>query len=191
MIVLAPPLLCQLGAQLPRHSVLGASVTDKGGVRVTFVRPGSPAERDGIRVDDIVVSVANHSVPTAFEFVSLIKRFPSGQPLAFTVSRAEKTVTLPVTLDSARDERDPLVDTLYEAVSIDGSLRRTLLTIPKGLNAPRPALLILGGIGCFSVDNAADPQDAYMRLAHDLSRKDLLSCASKKVASATVRVRLA
>src|SRR5215469_4019085 len=64
-----------------------------------------------------------------------------------------------------------LVETLYQSIEIDGTLRRTLLTFPKNVQGRRPAVLVLGGIGCFSVDSAADPQDSYMRLAHDLGRR--------------------
>ncbi|HKE37576.1 MAG TPA: alpha/beta fold hydrolase, partial [Candidatus Baltobacteraceae bacterium] len=32
------------------------------------------------------------------------------------------------------------------------------------------AVLLIGGIGCYSVDVAASPDDAYLHLAHDLSR---------------------
>ena len=42
--------------------------------------------------------------------------------------------------------------------------------MPKNISAHLPGVLIVGGIGCYSVDVAANPQDPYLRLSHDLSR---------------------
>jgi hypothetical protein len=161
----------QSTAGLPRHAVLGASVTDTDGVRITFVRPGSAADLGGLRVADVVLSVGGGPVHTSGELVSRVKAGPAGRPIAFGIRRGGVALMLQLILEAAPDERDPLVDTLYQSISIDGTLRRTLVTVPKGPHEARPGVLILGGIGCFSVDSAADPQDAYMRLAHDLGRR--------------------
>jgi pimeloyl-ACP methyl ester carboxylesterase len=75
-----------------------------------------------------------------------------------------------VTLGTASDEADPGVKTVYGNVSVDNSLRRTLVTLPENPAGKVPAVLMIGGIGCFSVDVAANPNDAYLHLAHDLSR---------------------
>jgi pimeloyl-ACP methyl ester carboxylesterase len=99
-----------------------------------------------------------------------VKSQPTGIPIPVEILRNGARATLSIVLDAAPNEDNDSVETLYQSVSVDGSLRRVLLTAPKWLNHPRPAILILGGIGCYSIDVATDLQDAYRRLAVDLGR---------------------
>jgi alpha-beta hydrolase superfamily lysophospholipase len=173
-VVLALSFAAPARASLPRHSVLGAVMVDRDGVRISAIRPGGAADRGGLHVDDAVQSFGGDPVRTSAEFVSRVKMEPAGRPVAFRVRRGDAVLTLPITLDTAQDEQDPLVDTLYKSIEVDGSLRRTLVTVPRGSQGRRPAVLILGGMGCYSIDNAADSQDPYLRLAHDLGRRGIV-----------------
>jgi alpha-beta hydrolase superfamily lysophospholipase len=157
---------------LPRHALLGAGAADaRGGVGINFVRPASPADRAGLRVGDVVTAIGGQPVGDAQGFVAEVKSQAAGRPIPFEIRRGGASVTLPVVLDAAPDEHDPRVVTAYEAITMDDSLRRTLVTSPAGAHGRHPAVLIIGGIGCYSVDVAADPEDAYLRLAHDLSAR--------------------
>ena len=157
--------------ELPRRTVLGAAVVDKDGVEITSVTVGGGAERAGLRPDDLVTAIGDDTVANSTEFVSLVKRQVTDHPVLFHIRRGDIALALPVMLDHPPNELDPAVTTSYETVTVQGTLRRTLVTVPKGPARPRAGVLILSGIGCFSVDNAASPQDAYMRVAHDLSRR--------------------
>lgn len=160
---------------LPRHATLGASVgpADGGHVKILSVLPGTPAAKAGLRAGDVVDAIGDRQVADAAGFVAAVKAGPAGRPIAFALRRDGAPLTLPVTLAAAPDEQDPQVATLYEAVAVDGSLRRTLVTMPRGGGGRRPALLIVGGIGCYSVDTA-DPDDSYRRIAHDLGRRGIV-----------------
>lgn len=173
-------LLFAVSPALPRHAVLGAGVADRQGVRVSFIRPGSAAERAGLKAGDSIDSIGTTEVHNAAEFVRIVKEEPAGKPIEFHIRRGENAITLPIVLDPAPDEDDPLVDTHYEAVTVDGTLRRTLLTVPKKAAGRRPAVLIIGGIGCYSIDVATDPQDAYLRLTHDLGRAGFVAMRLEK-----------
>lgn len=160
---------------LPRHSVLGASVADANeGVAITGVLPNDAADRAGLHAGDVVTAIGVHAVRLPSEFISRVKEQPAGTPVVFEVRRSNSEVRLPVVLASATDEQDAVVKTLYRAIDVDGSFRRTLVTVHKDAHAGRPGMLIVGGIGCFSVDNAGDPEDAYMRLARDASRRGIV-----------------
>ncbi len=81
----------------PRRPHLGAAVADvtqmaaegrtfpSSGAYVGRVTPGSPAARAGLRVGDVIVSLANHSVDSALDLESLMARVPVGSsiPLAY------------------------------------------------------------------------------------------------------------
>ena len=160
---------------LPRHSVLGAGVTGTNeGVAITSVVPNDAAARAGLQAGDVVTAIGTHAVRSTPELVSRVKEQPTGTPVVFEVRRSNSEVHLPVVLEPATDEQDAVVKTLYQVIAIDGSLRRTLVTVHKDAGAGRPGMLIVGGIGCFSVDNARDTEDAYMRLARDVSRRGIV-----------------
>lgn len=66
-------------------------------------------------------------------------------------------------------ESAPDLDVLYHTVAIDGAQYRTIVTKPK---APGryPAVLIIAGLGCYSLDHL-QPEDTYYRLLYGLTRK--------------------
>jgi hypothetical protein len=154
---------------------LGAGTVDApGGVKVTSIVPGQPASRSGLKVGDVVTSVGGDNILSVSQFIQAVKSAHADVPTPFTVLRAGVQRSVPITLAKAPDERDPEVITRYEELVVDGSLRRMLITTPRGSTRPLPAMLIVGGIGCYSIDNAGDPEDSYMRLSHDISRTGFL-----------------
>lgn len=180
LCVSALALHAQTATTLARHSVLGAGVEEKHGVQVNFVRPGSPAARARLQLGDSIVAIGKRPIDSIAAFVAAVKAEPAGVPIPFEIRRANASLKIPVVLDAAADEADPLVKTIYGTVTVNGTLRRTLVTVPAALSDKRPAVLILGGIGCFTVDNPADREDAYMRLAHDLGRRGIVTMRLEK-----------
>jgi alpha-beta hydrolase superfamily lysophospholipase len=156
---------------LPRHAVLGAAVAaDPGGVAVSAVVPGSAAASAGVQRGDVVTTIDGAPVGGVTQFLDAIRRRPGGTTVAFGIRRAGSARTLSVTLGTAPNEHDPAFQTLYESVSIDGSLRRTLLGVPAVARGRLPAVMLVGGIGCFSVDVATSPDDGYRRAIADITK---------------------
>ncbi len=166
---------------LPRHAVFGATVTNtQPGVTISRVLPESAAAAAGLQSGDVVQTLAGSRMPDVSTFLAEVRSLHGGQTVAVIVVRNAKTLDLSVTLQPPPDESDPQARTVYGAVEIDGTLRRTLTTIPSGPAARRPAVLFIGGIGCYSVDVAAEPEDPYLRLAHDLSRAGFVTMRLEK-----------
>lgn len=156
---------------LPRHGLLGAVVAQSaGGVRVSAVIAGSAAAQAGLHVGDTIRSVNGASVASVAVFLRALHDLHAGERALLEIERDGQQLQLAAVLATPRDESDAGLVTQYGVVAVDDSLRRTLLTMPAGLTSPAPAVLLIGGIGCYSVDVAANPQDAYMHLAHDLAR---------------------
>ena len=159
---------------LLRRAALGAALTAaEGGVSVSAVSPNSAAARAGLAVGDIVTRIGDHAVTSPQDFRASLAASPSGRAIPLTITRGGSAQTLNVTLTLAPMENDPQIETIYGAVTVDNSLRRTLLTVPRGARGRHPAMLIVGGIGCYSVDNT-DPRDPYRRLAYDLGRHGIV-----------------
>lgn len=159
---------------LPRRSMLGAGAeTGESGVHITQVFENTAAARAGLAVGDIVVSVGDRTFTDAAGFVTAVRASRAGRATPFAILRGGVAQTIPVILTEApREEAADLVIS-YESVRVDGTLRRTIVTAPRGARQRRPAMLLVGGIGCYSLDdpNAIDP---YRTLAHDLSRRGIV-----------------
>jgi alpha-beta hydrolase superfamily lysophospholipase len=166
---------------LPRRGVLGAGTANAegGGVTLTAVLPSLPAATAGLLPGDVVKSVDGAPVADTADFLKKLRR-PGGQAVALGVMRGGSAMSVRVVLIEALKEHDPAVDTSYDAVDVDHSLRRTLVTTPHGATGKHPAVLFIGGIGCYSVDVATNPEDPYMRLAHDLSRRGFVTMRLEK-----------
>lgn len=166
---------------LPRHALFGAGVTaGANGVSVTLVVPGSAASQSGVRVGDTIRAIGGVPVTSVAEFLAAVHDLHADERVDVTIVRDNAPLRVSAVLAAAPDENDPGLVTHYGAIAVDGSLRRTLLTEPQGLASPAPAVLLIGGIGCYSVDVAASAQDAYMRLTHDLARAGFVTMRVEK-----------
>lgn len=93
------------GAGRPR---LGASVADAAKVAAKYglgvyqgayvgqVTPGSPAERAGIRVGDVILGMAGYSIQNADDVQHLVERMTPGQSVPVVVWRDGRQIQLEV-----------------------------------------------------------------------------------------------
>lgn len=168
-------------AQLPRHAVFGAAVADKpAGTTVVRVLPNSPAAAAGLHDGDVLVRFAGAAVPNTATFLTLVHEHRANESVAVDVQRNKTQIALHALLAAAPNEKDTGVTTIYGAVSVDNTLRRTLVTVPDTGSSRHAAVLLVGGIGCYSVDVATNPQDPYERLTHDLSRASFVTMRLEK-----------
>ena len=163
---------------LVRRGFLGAVTIERGGaVVVSAVLPDSPAERAGIVAGDTIIDVNGSDVTTVRAFLAKM-RMPGGTLVGLGVAHAGRVSYKRIVLPEYPRENDPEVDTTYGSIAIDGTLRRTLETVPHDATGRHPGVFFAGGIGCFSVDTVAP--DAYRNLAHDLSRRGFVTLRLEK-----------
>jgi S1-C subfamily serine protease len=74
----------------------GVQMFDGGGVNVTFVQPGSPAHKAGIRADDYLEKIDSTPVSTVDEARELIGRLRPGAVVRVALRRGETTVSIKV-----------------------------------------------------------------------------------------------
>jgi hypothetical protein len=168
-------------AELPRHGVLGAALSEKAGVvSVKAVVPGSAAALAQIEPGDIIRSIGSVPITASSDVIQAIRGTPAGATVAVELVRNGQSQSISLTLGAPANEKDSAVETLYEAVTVQNTLRRVLLDVPKRLTGRRPAVLLIGGIGCFSVDVASNPKDGYLRITRDLARRGIVSMRLEK-----------
>jgi len=64
------------------------------GARINRVLKGSNADQIGLRADDVVLTMNNQPLSADADIVELLRGYPSGRPLLFTVSRGSESVRL-------------------------------------------------------------------------------------------------
>ena len=81
------------------------------GVRIIEVLRGSPAERSGLKSDDLVIGVAGKTIKSMNDFANVLAPAPAGSRLLFDIKRNRKSQQLEVTLGARppQDER-PFAD---------------------------------------------------------------------------------
>lgn len=88
--ILAQPLTPDLAAAM--------GVPASGGAVVVEVSEGTPAEKAGLKPDDVIVAVDGQPVPTSNALTRMVALKPPGTPVTLTVLRGDKKEELKVTL---------------------------------------------------------------------------------------------
>ena len=69
-----------------------------GGVRLLGVRAGSPAEKAGLRGDDIITRIGDMNVPDLQAMTDALRSHEPGDTVEITVKRGRDVTTLRATL---------------------------------------------------------------------------------------------
>jgi putative serine protease PepD len=87
-----------------RYPVIGATVNTGGttdtGAKILHVNSGSPADRGGLREDDVVTTVAGEKVANGIALIVAIRAHQPGDTVPFTVTRGSSELRLRITLGS-------------------------------------------------------------------------------------------
>ncbi|HVY61842.1 MAG TPA: PDZ domain-containing protein, partial [Planctomycetota bacterium] len=80
----------QAAAPEKRPGFLGVRLENAGnGVRVTEVYPGTPAERGGLKTNDLIVEVSGEKADSIETFTKGLQRFGAGDKVELTVARGD------------------------------------------------------------------------------------------------------
>jgi len=168
---------------LRRAPFLGAAFDSSGGkVAIAAVVPGTTAEKIGLRAGDVVVSVDGTAITEPAALSAAVSRKRAGDTLTVVVRRGEETLTRSAALTPRPLERQDAYDIEYGSVDAGGSKRRVIVTKPRG-GAKHPAVLLIGGIGCYSLDGLLRPaelRDSYAKILDTLTRAGYVTMRVEK-----------
>ena len=78
---------------------LGVQLADAmGGVRVTIITPKSPAQKAGLKIDDIIYEAAGRRVGDVETLINTIGRFKAGEKVLLKLKRGEEDLEITATL---------------------------------------------------------------------------------------------
>lgn len=73
------------------------------GVIVTYVEKGSPTEKAGIEVGDIITNIEKYSIQNDKALVGIFQEFRTGQTITITINREKEILTKKMKLDKRND----------------------------------------------------------------------------------------
>lgn len=176
---------------LPRRISFGAQVSTltpeqlsslpegTRGVRVANVLPTSAALEAGIKGGDVIVQVGTAPVGTPAEFVAAVKQLKAGGAAKVAILRDGKPIDIILPLRELIRFSDPAFDTIYTNVRVGDAKRRVIVTKPKS-GGPFPTILLVGGIGCYSVDNPLSDSDPYVKVLNALTQSGFATVRVEK-----------
>jgi len=137
---------------VPENVRAELEVPDGVGVLVQGLVEGGSAKSAGIQANDVITDIGDHRVAGVPDFVQIARMLRGGDERTLRIRRGRQTLTVDVPIRPRPYESAPDVDVRYDAVTVDGTLRRTIVTAPKQAGR-HPALLYVNGIGCFSQES--------------------------------------
>jgi serine protease Do len=132
----------------------GLKLSRQTGVIVSDVEPGSPADKAGVKPQDIVLAIDNRRIQYARDFELIFFRRQKGDMVSVRVLRDGKPLPNPISVEVAERESDE-DDALADSVKPEKNLIQRL------------------GILCIELD------DKMAKLAPDLRQRDGLIVAAK------------
>src|SRR5438874_1528208 len=133
------------------------------GILVQSVVEGGSAKDSGIQANDIITQVNDHKIIDVNDFVQTAKNLRAGDSATIHIRRNSASLTKQLLVKPRPYESAPDVDTLYKAVTVDDSLRRVIVTVPK-TQGKHPAVLYINGIGWCSQESVnLQSNDAKLR----------------------------
>jgi serine protease Do len=100
---------------------------DEEGVRIYHIVRGSAAARAGLRVNDIILTLAGQTVTSEEALVSALKKYKPGQIIRLKVKRGEKEMRKRVTLGERPQDRSGFQNSLGSKLSRRGKGFPTIL----------------------------------------------------------------
>jgi len=181
------------GQELPRSASFGALVADLNdssraalglsslqGSLIKRIVPGSSAEKAGFIMNDVLVSMDDEKIENTVHFLDLLKKHHGGDKVKIGYYRKSKLKETTMSLLPKQMETSDDFDIIYSSVLSGNNQLRTIITKPKG-GTIYPAVLIIGGVGCYSIDNISNPDIRSIKMWVDsLTRNGFVTIRVEK-----------
>ena len=166
--------------ELPRRAWIGIGfqplddstrtlIADSGGVRIAQFMEYSPAPAAGLLIGDVLLKLNGKTITGGQQLALQLKDHRVGESVMAELWRDGEYISKDILLAEAPREKPPDFDVLYESFEMDGALRRTIITKPRR-EGTFPTVVMLGGLGCYSLDNTTGLLNAYNEVLYALTR---------------------
>jgi dienelactone hydrolase len=184
LLSLSQPVRAQSGGDpLPRRGYFGVGLEKaENGARVFSVSPNSTAAAVGIVVGDVIEAVDSRPATSPEAVVALIGRHKAGESVKIDLRRDGNARTIDAILKPYPLEQMANATLQYRSVIALPDVRlRTILSIPSSpANSRFPAVLLVPGGGCGSIDTPLSPNLAQPGLMHTIGSQGFVTMRVEK-----------
>lgn len=137
----------------PRKAIMGwmGKVTDRG-LQTDSIVPGGTFDLMKVQKGDILISLNSTTTPTLESYQKIVSSLRTGTAVNITVLRKGREMKLTSKAVMRPYEQLDYADVLYDWVPFRNGFLRTITRKPKG-KANLPAILLIPGYGCGSIEN--------------------------------------
>lgn len=159
---------------LERRGYLGVDINYREGLTVSRVYKGSTAQKMGVKEGDIIIKIGEDSVQNDTELNQSLRKFAVQQSIRVSVLRNNQALSFSGKLQELPKERYQDFNLEYGEMKLQEQVLRTLITRPAK-KGKFPAVLIIQGAGCYSLDTPFDTTYGHTQIVHYLTRRDFVT----------------
>ncbi len=169
--------ICSFGQDLSRRATFNAEISWPNnatpGAVIKSIENNSPLENEGIKANDRILSVNHRNVIDQEDWSAIMYGIRSDQKTTIKVKRGQKLITKQIRLKPLDFEKNNGVKTIYGNIISDfGLMQRSIITIPDGnIDKKHPAIILIQGLSCSSVEKYSGRSNNWVRLIKDLAEK--------------------
>jgi len=177
------------GDDLPRRGVIGLAVGPGDSAKpenprtnpptVSSMAAGGAGEAAGIQAGDILRELDGQPVASGADFAHRIGRHLAGDTVRIVLVRGGQQIEKTAVLKRRPFETSAFAEVLYRSITVEGARRRVIVTRPKAVGR-HPAVLLMGGLGCYSLDGALNANDGYGPILSGLAKKGFVTVRVEK-----------
>jgi len=149
------------------------------GVLIKAVIPNTTATQAGFKVSDVLLKINGKEVNTPTDAAKLVSTYKGGDEFSYEIIRNKKTLTGKSTFKALPIEKYTDIDMYYTATKTVNGLQRIVVSKPKN-KTKAPAVVFIGGIGCYSLDNPLDTNRSETKLLNALTRAGYVCVRAEK-----------
>lgn len=175
---------CTQAQKLPRRPFFGArmlninevqktdlQLPNTQGVYLALIVPQSSAAVANFQPKDVLVKINHQSITDVQQFLTILKKYKSGEKVGFEYYRQGKKYTCQMVFQEYPKMQSEDYEVVYSSVKAKSNHLRTIISKPKG-QGKFPAVIIVQGIGCVTVDS---PTHVFPKAVADaLTRKGIV-----------------
>ena len=165
-----------IGVMIARADESKPPTADTNPVVVRRVIDGSAAAEAGLEPGDILRTADGKRLGSPADFAG-VRRY-AGDRVHVTLDRNGQTLSKDIIVKARPFETSPNADVFYRSVTVHDARRRVIVTKPKR-DGRFPAVILMGGLGCYSLDGQ-NRENGYGRILSAFEEKGFVTMRVEK-----------
>ncbi|WP_286830859.1 MULTISPECIES: PDZ domain-containing protein [Kordiimonas] len=147
---------------------------ETSGMTIRELTAGSPLAEAGLRVGDTILKVNGQTATSGPSWFDMTDALVAGRPYELLVRRGVDVLSVSASFPPVALESHEGLETIYDSITSDYGIRqRVIITRPEGItaDAPGPAIFVLQGLSCSSIEATPGRSSNYIRILTDLAEQ--------------------